>query len=148
MMRKLGMFKPLVVSLVDLPEIQVSKGTILGGRTRYHIAKDLDEDGVEGFNPVWTSWVSPRDKDEAIEYALADNDTAGIYIEEDLANLVKDVNIELGDYKINIQDSLTVQELLDNLGPGEEPPLPPLTPESPKAEKTYTCPNCGEEFTP
>lgn len=144
MMKKLGMFKPLIVSSENIPEIDISKGTILGGRTRYYIAKDLAEEGVDGFDPVWVSWVAPKDKNEAIEYALADNDSAGIYIEEDLADLVQDVNIELKDYKINIQDSMTVKDLLDSLSPSEILPDDPSV--TPKASRVITCPHCGEEI--
>lgn len=157
-MKDLGVFKPLVISKVELPEIEVKKGTILGGRTRYYIAKDLAKIGYvakvwdgenwleETFDPVWITWVAPKDKETAIAYALADNDSAGVYVEEELADLVKDVNLNLETYKVNIRDGMSIQQLLDNLGPSDVDIAPPADP--PQSKRTYKCPNCGEEFRP
>ncbi len=139
--KKLGVYKPLVVK----PD-----GTILGGNMRYRALKEL------GQKEVWVSIVHPKTEAEELEFALSDNDRAGSYNEQDLAEMVQLLPVEsLKLYKIDTGRLLPLQELKDKYGPtpGEdEAPAPPEGEPSSKAGEVYELgPHrlmCGDSTNP
>jgi len=71
--QKLGQYKPLLIT---------KDNEVIGGNMRLKAYKEL------GINEVWVSVVDPKDDNEKLEYALSDNDRAGFYDSDLLANLV------------------------------------------------------------
>lgn len=98
--QELGEYKPLLIT----PD-----GEVIGGNMRLKAYKDL------GFKRCWVSIVEPKNEEEKLKYALSDNDRAGYYIEEDLANLLKDVSFDLSEFKVDIGDATDISTLIGNL---------------------------------
>lgn len=96
--QKLGQYKPLLVT----PD-----GEVIGGNMRLKAYQEL------GVQEVWVSVVTPKDENEKLEYALSDNDRAGFYDEDLLANLVPNYNIEWKDYAIDLKEPVNLGELID-----------------------------------
>jgi len=70
--KELGQYKPLLIT----PD-----GTVLGGNMRLRAYRDMD------IKEAWVSVVDPKNEEEALKYALSDNDRAGYYDNDLLANL-------------------------------------------------------------
>lgn len=101
--KKLGIYKPLVVT---------ADGTVLGGNMRLRALQDLGE------KDVWVSVVEAADETTKVEYALSDNDRAGEYDVDQLAELVADKEIDIKLYKVD----LGTPQTLDNLSNFREMP--------------------------
>jgi len=107
---ELGVYKPLIAC----PE---NGGyTILGGNMRLRALKDM------GLKEVDMSIVKPKSKAEKIKYALSDNDRVGEYMEDELAELVYPYieEIDLGDYKIDLGEPASLEDLVSDYGPDAE----------------------------
>jgi len=107
---ELGVYKPLIAC----PE---NGGyTILGGNMRLRALKDM------GLKEVDISIVKPKSKAEKIKYALSDNDRVGEYMEDELAELVYPYmeEIDLGDYKIDLGEPASLEDLISDYGPDAE----------------------------
>jgi len=105
--KELGVYKPMIAC----PE---NGGyMVLGGNMRLRALKEL------GIKEVEISIVHPKSKAEKIKYALSDNDRAGEYEEEKLAELVYPHidEIELEDYKIDIGEPVNLQDVIEDYGP-------------------------------
>ena len=104
---KLGVYKPLIC--------YEDKGryVVLGGNMRIRALKDL------GLKEVEISVVKPKNEAEKVEFALSDNDRAGFYEEDKLAELVyphiKD--IELGDFKVDLGEAIDLKQVVERFGP-------------------------------
>jgi len=126
--KELGVYKPMIAC----PE---NGGyTVLGGNMRLRALKEL------GIKEVEISIVHPKSKAEKIKYALSDNDRAGEYEEEKLAELVYPHidEIELGDYKIDVGEPVNLQDVIEDYAPnldGSEDEVPE-TDDSPAITKT------------
>lgn len=106
----LGQYKPLLIT----PD-----GTVIGGNMRYKAYLDL------GITDIWVSVVEPKDEAELIKYALSDNDRMGYYEDQQLAELVTHIDINLDDYKVDLGKPISLKELLQQFGPDiveDEPP--------------------------
>lgn len=102
-LQKFGQYKPLLIT---------EDGTVLGGNMRLKAMQEL------GIKDVWISVVDAPDEKTKLEYALSDNDRAGYYEEQQLAELVMSVpDLELGEYKVDLGKIPTLQELLSRFGP-------------------------------
>ena len=129
--KELGVYKPMIAC----PE---NGGyMVLGGNMRLRALKEL------GIREVEISIVQPKSKAEKIKYALSDNDRAGEYEEEKLAELVYPHidEIELGDYKIDVGEPVNLQDVIEDYVPnldGSEDEVPEID--------LIKCPNCGFEF--
>jgi len=126
---QLGQYKPLIVT---------TDGVVLGGNMRLRAYKDL------GISEVWVSVVDAPTEKEWVEYALSDNDRAGEYDQQKLAELVLAVpSLRLNDYHVDLSKSTPLADLADRFQPSSEnpPSLDRLN------EKQVTCPECGHEFT-
>lgn len=120
-----GVFKPLVVT---------EDGTVLGGNMRLRAYREL------GHTEVWVSVVDAPDDQTRLEYALADNDRAGVYDEQALAELVtKSPNIDLEDYKVDLGEPVDLSKVLEKFSPIDEPDDKPSSP------RYHSCPDCGAD---
>ena len=101
-----GQFKPVLAT----PE-----GEVIGGNMRLKAYQDL------GITEVWVSIVEPKDETEKVAIALADNDRAGYYEEDALAELISSVpDLVLEDYHLDLGKTLSAKDLLDKFRPTEE----------------------------
>lgn len=124
---KLKVYKPIVVD--------ARTGLILGGHMRARALEAL------GYDKVWVSYVETANDTEALEYMLSDNDAAGRYDDQMLAELVTNTpDIALDDYKVDLGDPIDLEALLKKFGPDI------AADEERVAEPRYhTCPDCGAE---
>lgn len=132
--KKLGIYKPLLIT----PD-----GTILGGNMRYQALLEL------GQKEVWVSIVEPKNEAEMLEYALSDNDRAGSYDKQKLAEMATILPVDAKLYKLDVGRLLPLEDLKKQYGPDgqPDPPDPPKTGNAvPVFGKLVTCPGCGEQF--
>lgn len=100
---KLGLFKPFIIT---------EDGTILGGNMRFKACIAL------GITEVPVSIVDAPTEEKKLEYALADNDRAGSYDEQALAELILSTpELNLEDYKIDLGKLTSIEDLLSKFGP-------------------------------
>lgn len=95
--KKYGQFKPLVIT----PE-----GEILGGNMRYRAYKDMN------ITKVWVSIVTPKDDTEKLEISLADNESAGYYVKDELAELIELNDIDRDLFKLNLDEGNSATEFM------------------------------------
>lgn len=100
--KKYGQFKPLVIT----PE-----GEILGGNMRYRAYKDM------GITDVWVSIVNPKDDTEKLEISLADNESAGYYVKDELAELIQLNDIDRDLFKLSLDDGKKIDEFMQMYSP-------------------------------
>lgn len=152
-------FKPLLV---------MSDGTVLGGNMRLLAYDDL------GKKMIWVSIIEFEDyaggivayingemdikedgtarmfttiEDGMVHYAITDNEEFGKYVDQELAELIQPLDLNLQDYKVNLGALKTLEDVKLNFGPSPLEVLPET--EEPKKEdkkKTIKCPNCAWEF--
>lgn len=93
-----GQFKPVLVH---------EDGTVLGGNMRL---KAFGEMGVED---VWCIVVSAPTEEEKIDYALRDNDRAGIYIREKLIGLSQEFpSLDLDRYSVDMGVNMSLAAVI------------------------------------
>jgi len=116
--KELGQYKPLLIT----PD-----GEVLGGNMRLRAYKEL------GITDIWVSVVEPKTEAEKVKYALSDNDRAGYYVEQDLAELIQEYGLEIGleDYKVDLGEAITLVDLLNRFSPD---PIEDEAPELPEGE--------------
>lgn len=85
-----GIWKPFLV--------WESKKQILGGNSRYKACKEL------GHKEIWVEYREPKDDAEALEMAIADNESSGEWILSKLTGQLKEYegSIDLEEYKISL----------------------------------------------
>lgn len=108
--QQLGEYKPLIV----YPEN--GKFIVLGGNMRLRAYREL------GKNECWISICDPKTDKEKLELALSDNDRAGEYDDQKLAELIypfKD-EIKLEDFKVDLGKPIDLGMVLDRFGPTGE----------------------------
>lgn len=102
---KWGIWKPFLV--------WESKMQILGGNQRYKACKEL------GHKEIWVEFREPKDNAEALEMAIADNESSGEWIKSLLIEQIK-----LNEEKINVDDykiSLGSMQLLNLVSEPDDP---------------------------
>lgn len=106
-LQDLGQFKPLIAERIN------GKYIILGGNMRIRALQDL------GFQEVNIILVKPKDEATRIKIALADNDRAGEYDDQALAELIYEHadEIQLHDYKIDVGKQADLETVLTAYGP-------------------------------
>ena len=104
---KLGVYKPL------LAYKQGDKYVVLGGNMRIRALKEM------GLKEVDISVVEPTSEAQKIEFALSDNDRAGYYEEDKLAELVypEIKNLDLGEFKVDLGEAIDLQQVVERYGP-------------------------------
>lgn len=104
--KKLGQYKPLLIN---------KDNVVLGGNMRLRAYLDM------GIDDVWVSVVDAQTEKEMVEYALSDNDRAGYYDEEVLAELVLSVpDLDLLQFKVDLGDAIDLKVVIDKFGPTPE----------------------------
>jgi len=133
---KLGIYKPLLAYRENGGYV------VLGGNMRIRALKEL------GMTEVDISVVEAKTEAKKIEYALSDNDRAGFYEEQALAELVYPhiEDIDLGEFKVDLGEPVDLRGVVEKFSPvgeDEQSRLDQL------AEKVKVkCPECGAEFIP
>lgn len=107
--QELGQYKPILVT---------ADGIVLGGNMRLKAYRDL------GVKKIWVSVVKPKDENEMFKYALSDNDRAGYYETDLLANLVPNYELDWNDYAVDIKEPETMQALIDRFKELNEDEVP------------------------
>jgi len=104
---KLGVYKPLVCFR------EKDKYVVLGGNMRIRALQEL------GVKEVEISVVKPKDEAQKIEFALSDNDRAGHYEDDKLAELLQPymAKIELADFHVDLGNTVDLRRLLEDFGP-------------------------------
>lgn len=128
---KLGQYKPLLIT----PD-----GEVIGGNMRLKAYRELE------ISDVWVSVVTPKDENEKLEYALSDNDRAGFYDEDLLANLTGEYpDFNWGDYAVDLKEPMSIDDILksdidfENIESTEDR-------QKQFKDITVTCPKCKESF--
>lgn len=100
---ELGQYKPLIA----YHDPKRGKWIVLGGNMRLIALRQLD------FRDVWIAPVYPKNESEKLKIALSDNDRAGEYDEQQLAELVFKYrrHIDLKRYKIDLGRPITIESL-------------------------------------
>jgi len=108
--QKLGVYKPLVVCKEN------GKYVVLGGNMRIRALKEL------GVKEVEVSVVEAKTDREKLEYSLSDNDRAGFYEEDKLAEIIWPTKeeIDLKIFKVDLGESKTLGQILMEYGPDVE----------------------------
>jgi len=120
---KLGIYKPMIAVEED------GKYIILGGNMRLLACKEL------GHKEVEISIVTAKTEAERIEIALSDNDRAGEYDDQTLAELIYNAKdgIDTQMFKIDVTRPISIEELLTHYGPkiegGDEDQVPAEQPD-------------------
>lgn len=107
MITKLGVYKPLICVLEN------GRYITLGGNMRLRAIREL------GHPIVGISIVEAKTNAEKMEYALSDNDRAGVYDDQTLAEMIynqKD-NIDTELFKIDMAKPIGIENLLTQFGP-------------------------------
>ena len=103
--RERGQYKPLLVN---------EDYVVLGGNMRLEAYK------LEGITEVWVSVVSAKDRKTMVEYALSDNDRAGYYEDDKLAELVISLpGLNLSEYSVDLGQLTPLDELVGFYQPKE-----------------------------
>jgi len=130
--QELGVYKPMIA----YPE---NGGfTIIGGNMRLRALKEL------GMKEVDISIVNPRNEAEKIKIALSDNDRAGEYEEDKLAELVYPFieDIKLEDYKVDLGEAVDLKDIIEGVAPGfNEKEV------DENLDTEFECPKCGYKWS-
>lgn len=115
---ELGQYKPVIV---NSGKYWGKEGDIAGGNMRLRAYQELE------IKEIWVSIVDPKNEAEFVKFALSDNDRAGYYVEDQLAQLITEfgVEISLDDYKIDLGEAISLTDLLNRFGPDvieDDPP--------------------------
>mgnify|MGYP001617181139 CR=1 FL=1 len=120
--KELGQYKPLLIT---------EDGTVLGGNMRLQAYKEL------GLTDIWVSIVKAETEAEKLKYALSDNDRAGYYVEQDLAELIQEWGLEIGfeDYHVDLGQSSSLTDVLNQFAPDiEEDEAPAVSEGEPESK--------------
>lgn len=121
--RRLGQYKPLLCT---------AEGEVLGGNMRLLALRELK------VTDVWVSIVNPKDEATKIQYALSDNDRAGYYNEDSLAELLGELEeIDLDLFHVDLGNTTSARDLYDRYREVEEDDFDPdsVPADSPIAQK-------------
>ena len=111
--QELGVYKPMIAYAEN------GRFTVIGGNMRLRALEAL------GIKEVEISIVNPKSEAEKIKIALSDNDRAGEYEEDKLAELVYPFmeEIKLEDYKVDLGETVDLQSVVEDFGPDIEEKL-------------------------
>jgi len=99
----LGLYKPLIC------EKEGNKYITIGGNMRLKALKELKHE------KVWITVIETKDEAERIKISISDNDRAGYYVENILAEQIKKLGkVDLSMYKLDIKmPDMDLQDILD-----------------------------------
>ncbi len=108
--KKLGQYKPILID---------EKGTVLGGNMRLKAYREL------GMEEIWVSVVKADTEQEKIEFALSDNDRAGKYEADMLADLTGSFpDIDWKQYSVDLDDPINLAEFMERFDTSKEDTAP------------------------
>jgi len=139
--QELGQYKPLIIT----PDNEV-----IGGNMRLRAYRAL------GTEEVWVSVVDPKDDNEKLKYALSDNDRAGYYDDDLVANLSSAYpDFDWSGYAVDLNPPETLDKVLfkEEVQEVEEDEVPEVSDEEPisKLGEVYQlgrwvyCPKCKKK---
>ena len=123
---KHGLYKPLIVN--TNPDV-APVGAVAGGNMRLKAMQELD------IKQVWVIPKHFKDEREMVEISLSDNDRVGRYLEDGLVSLVSGLEIDLGDYSVDLKEPPNLDVIVKNYGasaPGDDDA--PALPEKPRSK--------------
>ena len=128
----LGEYKPLVAFKKN------GKYVVLGGNMRLKAYQDM------GVKEVSISIVDAPTTAKQIKFALSDNDRAGYYEEDKLAELVYPhiADLDLSEFKVDLGEAIDLKQVVEGAGPNlnnDEKELDEL-------ETEHECPKCGYKW--
>jgi DNA modification methylase len=103
-LKQYGQYKPLLVT-VD--------GVVIGGNMRLRAMREMT-----GFDEVWVSVIKTKDEAQMMEYALSDNDRAGFYDDELLANIMPTFDIDYSLFAVDMNSPINLKKILEDGGDG------------------------------
>lgn len=137
----LGMYKPLLA----MPDGEFF--VVLGGNMRLKAIKEIGAESVwiseinfqQNDQQLWQAYVNGVEQpkrfqskeDGMMEYALSDNDRAGYYDDDLLANLIPGLNVDWNQYAADLHPPTNMQELIDKFQEAEEDEAPEASTETP-----------------
>ena len=124
--QKFGQYKPLIIN--TNPRV-APVGAVAGGNMRLRAMTEL---GIEN---VWVIPKRFKTEQEMVEISLSDNDRAGSYNEEGLIALVSGMDIDLGNYSVDLKEPPTLDDIVANYSkPNPQDDLAPPLPKNPKSK--------------
>jgi len=126
---ELGIYKPLICYK------EGDKYITLGGNMRLLALREL------GIPEVEISIVHPKSEAEKIKYNLSDNDRAGEYDDQALAELIypHQDEIQLEDFKVDLGEAIDLKGVIEDFGPD-------ITPKEKEVDENLEtqneCPRC------
>jgi len=133
----LGQYKPLLIT---------EDGVVIGGNMRLRAYREL------GIKTAWVSVVDAKDEETILKYAFSDNDRAGYYDDDLLANLSSAFpDFEWSDYAVDLTPPETLDKVLFK-EEVQEDEVPEVSEEEPKSKlgevyqlgRWVYCPKCGK----
>lgn len=114
--KELGLYKPLVAFLEN------GRFVILGGNMRIRALKEL------GFKTVDLSIVTAKSKARRLAYSVSDNDRAGYYEDDRLAELILEAGdgFPVEDFKVDLVEPASIEDLLASFAPAPGEPFEPV----------------------
>jgi DNA modification methylase len=110
---ELGQYKPIIVT----PD-----GEVLGGNMRIKAYREL------GMQDIWVSIVNPKNEDEKLKFALSDNDRAGFYDEDLIANLLPEYpEFDWSEFSVDLRAPRSLNDIIQNLIGTQQDEAPELT---------------------
>jgi len=108
--KELGVYKPLICVRNN------GRYVTLGGNMRLRALQDM------GIKEIDISIVNADAEAQRIKYALSDNDRAGEYEEQQLAELIypyiEEINLE--DFKVDLGEAVDMKSVIEEFGPSDE----------------------------
>jgi DNA modification methylase len=115
---KLNVYKPLLID---------QNNVVLGGNMRLRALKEL------GLKEVMCSVVTCEDEAQRVEYALSDNDRAGEYDKEQLAELALENKIDLELFKVDLGKAFSIKDVISEFTGEDDVPEPETDPDNIKS---------------
>lgn len=94
--KKLNAYKPLLVNQDNI---------VLGGNMRLRALKEM------GVQEIECSMVETKNLSEMMEYALSDNDSAGVTDKDILANLLPELEIDMEMFAVHFDEATVLSDL-------------------------------------
>lgn len=115
---KLNVYKPLLVN---------QDNVVLGGNMRLRALRDL------GLQEVMCSVVTTKDEAEMVEYALSDNDRAGSYDKEQVAELAINNKIDMELFRVDLGTTYSIKDVVSEFTGEDDVPEPETDPDNIKS---------------
>jgi len=117
--QELGVYKPLICFREN------GKYITLGGNMRLRALRELKHQDID------VSIIKAETEAMKIKYALSDNDRVGIYMEQELAELVYPYleEIDLEDFKVDVGEPIELKDVIEDYAPnldGTEDEVPEI----------------------